>query len=95
MKIQSTNDLSALKEKIEKEKFQLSKKTQVIVYQGTCGFASGAREVLEALKKELHAKNLMDVAVLEHSCMGCCYLEPYMSVTDPEGHLHPLWIPHP
>ncbi|MBW2640506.1 MAG: FAD-dependent oxidoreductase [Deltaproteobacteria bacterium] len=85
MKIKSTNDLSALKEKIEKEKSELSKKTQVIVYQGTCGFASGAREVLEALKKELHAKNLTDVAVLEHSCMGCCYLEPYMSVTDPKG----------
>jgi len=85
MKIQSTNDLSALKEKIQKEKFQLSKKTQVIVYQGTCGFASGAQGVLEALKKELHAKNLSDVTVLEHSCMGCCYLEPYMSVTDPEG----------
>lgn len=85
MTIKSTNDLSALKEKIEKEKSQLSQITQVIVYQGTCGFASGAQEVLEALKKELHSKNLKDVAVLEHSCMGCCYLEPYMSVTDPEG----------
>jgi len=85
MTIKSTEDLLALKEKIEKEKSELSKKTQVIVYQGTCGFASGAQEVLEALKKELHAKNLTDIAVLEHSCMGCCYLEPYMSVTDPEG----------
>ena len=85
MTIKSTNDLSALKEKIEKEKSQLSQITQVIVYQGTCGFASGAQEVLEALKKELHSKNLKGVAVLEHSCMGCCYLEPYMSVTDPEG----------
>jgi len=57
----------------------------VIVYQGTCGFASGAQEILEALKKELQSRNLADVTVLEHSCMGCCYLEPYMSVTDPEG----------
>lgn len=85
MTIKSTYDLSALKEKIEKEKSQLSQITQVIVYQGTCGFASGAQGVLEALKKELHSKNLTDVAVMEHSCMGCCYLEPYMSVTDPEG----------
>ncbi|MGD9383643.1 MAG: (2Fe-2S) ferredoxin domain-containing protein, partial [Desulfobacterales bacterium] len=85
MTIKSPNDLSALKEKIKNEKSELSKKTQVIVYQGTCGFASGAQEVLEALKKEIYAKNLTDVAVLEHSCMGCCYLEPYMSVTDPEG----------
>ena len=80
-----TINLSALKEKIEKEKSELSKKTQVTVYQGTCGYASGAQEVLEALKKELHARSLHDVAVLEHSCMGCCYLEPYMSVTDTEG----------
>ena len=57
----------------------------MIVYQGTCGFASGAQEILEALKKELQSRNLADVTVLEHSCMGCCYLEPYMSVTDPEG----------
>jgi hypothetical protein len=46
-----TINLSALKEKIEKEKSELSKKTQVIVYQGTCGYASGAQEILEALKK--------------------------------------------
>ena len=85
MTIKSTDNLLALKEKIEKEKSELSKKTQVIVYLGTCGYASGAQEVLEALKKELHTKNLTDVAVLEHSCMGCCYLEPYMSVTDPDG----------
>ena len=80
-----TINLSALKEIIEKEKSELSKKTQVIVYQGTCGFASGAKEILEALKKELQTKSLNDIAVLEHSCMGCCYLEPYMSVTDTEG----------
>jgi NADH-quinone oxidoreductase subunit F len=80
-----TINLSTLKEKIEKEKSELSKKTQVIVYQGTCGFASGAKEILEALKKELQTKSLNDIAVLEHSCMGCCYLEPYMSVTDAEG----------
>lgn len=80
-----TINLSTLKEKIEKEKSELSKKTQVIVYQGTCGFASGAKEILEALKKELQTKSLNDIAVLEHSCMGCCYLEPYMSVTDTEG----------
>ena len=85
MAIQSVNDLPALKKKIEKEKSELSKKTQVIVYQGTCGFASGAHEILEALKKELDTRSLKDVAVLEHSCMGCCYLEPYMSVTNPEG----------
>ncbi len=80
-----TINLSTLKENIEKEKSELSKKTQVIVYQGTCGFASGAKEILEALKKELQTKSLNDIAVLEHSCMGCCYLEPYMSVTDTEG----------
>ncbi|RLB80954.1 MAG: NADH-quinone oxidoreductase subunit F [Deltaproteobacteria bacterium] len=85
MTIKSTNDLFALKGKIEKEKFELSQKTQVIVYQGTCGYASGAKGVLDTLNTELHEKNLKDIAVLEHSCMGCCYIEPYISVTDPEG----------
>jgi len=85
MTIKSTNDLFALKGKIEKEKFELSQKTQVIVYQGTCGYASGAKGVLDTLNTELHEKNLKDIAVLEHSCMGCCYIEPYISVTEPEG----------
>jgi len=85
MTIKSTNDLFALKGKIEKEKFELSQKTQVIVYQGTCGYASGAKGVLDTLNTELHKRNLKDIAVLEHSCMGCCYIEPYISVTEPEG----------
>jgi len=85
MTIKSTNDLFALKGKIEKEKFELSQKTQVIVYQGTCGYASGAKGVLDTLNTELHKRNLKNIAVLEHSCMGCCYIEPYISVTEPEG----------
>ncbi|RZB32438.1 MAG: NADP-reducing hydrogenase subunit HndC [Desulfobacteraceae bacterium Eth-SRB2] len=85
MTIKSTNDLFALKGKIEKEKFELSQKTQVIVYQGTCGYASGAKGVLDTLNTELHERNLKDIVVLEHSCMGCCYIEPYISVTEPEG----------
>lgn len=85
MAIKSTNDLFALKGKIEKEKFELSKKTQVIVYQGTCGYASGAKGVLDTLNTELHERNLKDIVVLEHSCMGCCYIEPYISVTEPDG----------
>ena len=85
MAIKSTNDLFALKGKIEKEKFELSKKTQVIVYQGTCGYASGAKGVLDTLNTELHERNLKNIVVLEHSCMGCCYIEPYISVTEPDG----------
>jgi NADH:ubiquinone oxidoreductase subunit F (NADH-binding)/(2Fe-2S) ferredoxin/ferredoxin len=85
MIIRSTDDLFALKGKIEKDKSQLSQKTQVIVYQGTCGYASGVKEVLDTLNSELDERNLKDIVVLEHSCMGCCYIEPYISVTEPEG----------
>lgn len=85
MLIQSVSDLEVLKKRIEEDKEKLSRKTQVIVHEGTCGFASGAGEVLETLKKAQKNKGLDDLVILEHSCIGCCYIEPYISVIESNG----------
>lgn len=85
MVIQSAKDLETLQKKVEQDQAELSKNTRVIVHEGTCGIASGAREVLEALQKEKETKGLKDIIILEHSCIGCCYIEPYISVIDTDG----------
>jgi NADH-quinone oxidoreductase subunit F len=85
MALHSAADLEALKKQIEHDKTKLAKTTRVIVHEGTCGFASGAAEILEALKKAKDARDLQHVVILEHSCIGCCYIEPYIGVIDPDG----------
>ncbi len=35
--------------------------TEIVVGLGTCGIASGARDTLEAIKKELEWKNIKDI----------------------------------
>ncbi|OEU73523.1 MAG: NADH dehydrogenase, partial [Desulfuromonadales bacterium C00003068] len=80
MRIHSSQELSALKEKIQKKKSQMQKLTQIIVYGSTCGIASGAGEVWEAINGELARMERDDVVLLKHACMGCCYAEPYISI---------------
>ncbi len=36
--------------------------------------------MLEAVREELKACGRSDVLVLEHGCMGCCFIEPYLSI---------------
>jgi (2Fe-2S) ferredoxin len=85
MRIQTLADLQAVQQRIEKDRTALSRKTQVIIYGGTCGYASGAKEVRETIQREVAECGLENVAILEHSCMGCCYIEPYITVTEPGG----------
>ncbi len=62
-------------------------RVRVTVHMGTCGIASGARDVYEALEQELQKAGAHDVAVAASGCMGICSREPLMTVceagTDP------------
>ena len=80
MHIDTFEDLSRLREKISASKSADSGKTQIIVYGSTCGLASGAQKVLDAVRAEISACGRDDVLVLEHGCMGCCFIEPYISI---------------
>jgi len=83
--IKSFKELTVLKEEVEKKKSQISKNTQIIVHEGTCGIASGAKEVLHTIKLEIERKKVIDVVILEHSCMGYCCFEPYITIIDKDG----------
>jgi len=56
---------------------------RVVVAMGTCGIASGARDVLMAVLDELSNRGLWDVVVTQTGCRGLCEREPMMEVQKP------------
>jgi len=53
--------------------------TRIIVGMGTCGIAAGAREVLQAILKELEARKI-EAHVETVGCVGMCAKEPLVDV---------------
>lgn len=58
-------------------------KCKVVVAMGTCGIASGAREVMAAILDELETRGVTDVAVTQTGCKGLCDKEPLIDVIRP------------
>lgn len=78
----SINDLKNLKEKVSKDMSlrEGSAKILVTVHMGTCGIASGAREVMDSLMKEMEAVDRQDIRVMASGCLGMCSSEPNVTV---------------
>ena len=53
---------------------------KVVVAMGTCGIASGAREVMAAVLDELEKRGITDVTVTQTGCKGLCDREPTVDV---------------
>jgi NADH-quinone oxidoreductase subunit F len=51
---------------------------------GTCGVSAGAEKTYLALQNELQEHNI-EVTVLETGCMGMCYNEPLVEITNGNG----------
>ena len=59
-------------------------KTRVLVGMATCGIASGARPVLNALSNLVQEKGLTDkISVTQTGCIGLCQYEPVVEVITP------------
>ena len=54
---------------------------RVVVGQGSCGVATGAKKTAAELEKQIAAKGL-DIPVSVTGCVGTCYLEPIVDVYD-------------
>ena len=54
----------------------------ILVGTATCGRASGALEVLEAIKETVKRHNL-DCLIVEVGCLGHCYAEPLVTIRKP------------
>ena len=53
---------------------------KITVHMGTCGIAAGAREVMDALMKEMAETDREDIHVMNSGCMGMCSSEPNVTV---------------
>lgn len=55
-------------------------RAKITVHMGTCGIASGAREILQAFLESLKEADLPDVIVTTSGCAGLCSREPMATV---------------
>lgn len=80
--MKSIEDLNRLREKARQAlKVRNGEASaRIVISMGTCGIASGAREVLMAVLEELSARGLEQVVVTQTGCRGLCEREPMMEV---------------
>jgi NADP-reducing hydrogenase subunit HndB len=76
------DDLKKIKDKVHSETSlrEGARRVKVTVHMGTCGIASGAREVLDALMNVIAEEGVSDVMVTTSGCMGLCSREPLVTV---------------
>lgn len=79
-KLTSLEDLRRLKEEAQRDiKVRADTGTKITVGMGTCGIASGAREVMHAILRELESHNI-EANVATVGCIGLCAQEPLVDI---------------
>ena len=75
-------DLKKIKDRVHAETAlrQGDRRVRVTVHMGTCGIASEAREVMDALLRAIEETGVSDVVVTTSGCMGLCSREPLVTV---------------
>lgn len=75
-------DLDALREKARQATTlrEGEARARVTVHMGTCGIASGARDIMSALLDEMERKKPEGVMVTTSGCAGLCSREPMVTV---------------
>ena len=78
------DDLKKIKNRVEKEdQFRSgTKRIKLTVHMGTCGIASGAKEILDTFMSEISENNLNDVLITTSGCIGICSREPLATVEE-------------
>jgi NADP-reducing hydrogenase subunit HndB len=76
------DDLKKIKDKVHKEMSLRDgdRRVKVTVHMGTCGIASGAKEVMDTLLEEIETADVHDVVATTSGCMGLCSREPLVTV---------------
>ena len=76
------DDLKKIKEKVHAEMAlrEGERRAKITVHMGTCGIASGAREVVNAVAQELESSGRTDIRLTTSGCIGACAHEPVMTV---------------
>ena len=55
-------------------------RARIIVHMGTCGIASGAREIMRAFLSQIESRQSKDVVLTTSGCAGLCSHEPMATV---------------
>ncbi len=66
----------------EWQALEQSKKPRILIGAATCGRASGAFSVENAIKVKLNEHNL-EAIIIEVGCIGTCYIEPIINIIKP------------
>ena len=80
----TVDDLKKIKERVlMQDQFRSGeKRAKITVHRGTCGIASGARDVMDALLDEIAENKVSDVLVTTSGCIGICSREPLITVEE-------------
>ena len=84
--MKSLAELKAIREKMQNQvslRSESADQTRVVVGMATCGIASGARPVLNALSDAVQSKGLTNISVIQTGCIGLCQYEPIVEVLEP------------
>jgi NADH-quinone oxidoreductase subunit F len=65
---------------------------KIVVGQGSCGIASGARKTEEELVRQIRAGGFKKIKVEKAGCVGNCYLEPIVDVYDDDKNLSARYV---
>ncbi len=85
--MKSLEELKAIREKMQNQlglRNEAVANTRVVVGMATCGIASGARPVLNAISNAVQEKGLTNVMVTQTGCIGLCQYEPIVEVMETE-----------
>ena len=84
--MKSIKELQKIKDKVLEEISLREKDPDNIIVEvgmGTCGIASGAREVLKAVLEEIKRRDLKGIRVIQTGCIGLCAEEPLVIIKQP------------
>ena len=81
-KIMNIDDLKAIKGNMDKEKQlqQGGNKVRITIHMGTCGIASGAQKVMDAVLDEMSKCGRSDILIESSGCIGLCSQEPLVTL---------------
>jgi NADH:ubiquinone oxidoreductase subunit F (NADH-binding)/(2Fe-2S) ferredoxin len=83
MKTKTPAEITAIRDTVRKAKSENRTVTEIFVHMGTCGIASGATEVLAAIRQTIKADKVSDTKIVTTGCAGICSLEPLVTVKRP------------
>ncbi len=65
---------------------------KVVIGQGSCGIASGAKKTEAEFRRLIEEKKLTNVVLDKTGCIGTCYLEPIVDVYGEDGSLQARYV---